>query len=215
MYSSGGTDILNIERLMDVRIRYDTGGSITTSLDWTPIMSIVEIANWGNNFFYKFPSPVVLQNLYVDLRMQGAQTAWYPSLGAILAGRLYAFPKPIMAPMARGLSGGAIVTGRPTGPVVTRVREKTLRSWQMRTRFDNESQRLELERYLANRGRGTNSHPMLMHRLDLPTVFIGPDMWYSTASDYGTCAFGRFTASAQQTVIGGGAYVDLVFEENA
>jgi hypothetical protein len=208
----------SVERMMNFRIRYQisSGGTIQTALNWTAL-SFGDLELWGNNFFVAFNNPFQCWRLYVDLKPQTGNTSevWGPSIGAVVAGKAFTFPEPMMAPMGRGLKGGAVVASRPYGPVAVKANEKSTRVWMMRSRVTSEADRLSIERLMANRGRATNWHPMTRPRLDLQTVMATPDLWYSANSETASCAFGRFTGMASQTVIGGGAYVDLVFEETA
>jgi len=208
---SGGP---NLERLMEVRIRTGVGTTITVRLDWTPL-PILDWQNLGANFFAYFASPISCSYLLVDFRMTTRTgNVWGAAVGAVLAGGIYSFPHPILAPLGRGQKGGAIMASRPNGPVTYKVNEKGTRFWSMRTRFESEIERVSLDRLLMHRGIGSNSHAATHWRLDMPTVLAPPDLWASPSSTYGSCVFGRFAETQSYSVVGGGAYTDLTFEEN-
>lgn len=209
--NSGDT---NLERLMEVRIRTGVGSTLTTRLDWQPL-AILDWSNLGPNFFVYFANPILCNTLYVDFRMTTRTgTTWGAAVGAVVAGGIYSFPHPILAPLGRGQRGGAIMASRPNGPVTYKVNEMGTRFWSMRTRFESENERVALDRLLMHRGIASNSHAATHWRLDMPTVFVPPDLWGSPSSTYGSCAFGRFAESQSYSVVGGGAYTDLSFEEN-
>jgi hypothetical protein len=212
---------VHVEQQLQFKLTYQLSGVSTLVFDYTPGggLSASQMDNWGTSFYRSFSAITVTSGSWIELGVrQNVGSIGPTSIGPVILGKQFTFPSNPLITYNRSVSTSSVFTGRDRGAVTVALRDPAQRTIDIRVRATDEDARIQLERYLAGRGRnragGGSGNEMARKRLDLPTALVSPDMWFDASATYGGCIFGRFIGGmVSQSYVGGAAMVDLQFQE--
>lgn len=205
---------VEVEDQLQFKLQYASG----IIFDWTQL-SAGMMDDWGTSFYRSFSAVSISAGSWLELNVKRSNgSLGAASIGPILVGRSYTFPSNPLITYNRSVQSSTIFTGRQGGAATIALRDPAQRTLNIRVRATDEDDRVEIERYIAGRGRmragGGTGNELARRRMDIPTALVSPEMWFDSSATYGGCIFGRFVGGlVTQSYIGGAAMCDLQFQE--